>query len=85
MYVSCLGSSLCDELITRLEESYRVCVCVCVCVCVWCVCVCECVWCVCVCVCVRARPIVCDRETSTMKRPEPDCAVTCSTTSHARH
>jgi len=32
--VCCVGSGLYDELITRLEESYRVCVCVCVCVCV---------------------------------------------------
>jgi hypothetical protein len=29
-----VGSDLCDELITRSEESYRVCVFVCVCVCV---------------------------------------------------
>ena len=55
MSVSCdscvlSGRGLCDELITRTEESYQVwCVCVCVCececvcVCV-CVCVCECVW-----------------------------------------
>jgi len=28
----CVGSSLCDELITRSEESYQACVCVCVCV-----------------------------------------------------
>ena len=28
----CVGIDLCDELITRLAESYRVCVCVCVCV-----------------------------------------------------
>ena len=33
--VCCAGSGLCDELITRSEEYYRVCVCVlCVCVCV---------------------------------------------------
>ena len=32
--VCCVGSGLCDGLITRSEESYRVCVCVCVCVCV---------------------------------------------------
>jgi hypothetical protein len=32
--VSCVGIGLCDELITRLEESYRVCVCVFNCV--WC-------------------------------------------------
>ena len=31
--VCCLSSRLCNELITRSEESYRVCVCVCVCVC----------------------------------------------------
>jgi hypothetical protein len=36
MFVSCVclfcaGSGLCDELIARSEESYRVCVCVCVC------------------------------------------------------
>jgi hypothetical protein len=31
--VCCVGSGLCDRLIIRLEESYRVCVCVCVCVC----------------------------------------------------
>jgi len=49
------GRGLCDELITRPEESYRLCVCVCVCVvCVVCVCVCG----VCVCVC------VCDLDTS---------------------
>jgi hypothetical protein len=30
--VCCVGSGLCDELITLSEESYRVCVCVCVCV-----------------------------------------------------
>jgi hypothetical protein len=30
--VWCVGSGLCDELITRSEGSYRVCVCVCVCV-----------------------------------------------------
>jgi hypothetical protein len=50
------GRGLCDELITRTEESYRllvcVCLCVCVCVCVCVVCVCVCVWCVCVCLCV---------------------------------
>ena len=32
--VFCVGSDLCDGLITRPEESYRLCVCVCVCVCV---------------------------------------------------
>ena len=32
MVVCCVGSGLCDELITRSGESYRVCVCVCVCV-----------------------------------------------------
>jgi len=30
--VYCVGSGVCDELITCPEESYRVCVCVCVCV-----------------------------------------------------
>jgi hypothetical protein len=30
--VYCLGRGLCNELISRLEESHRVCVCVCVCV-----------------------------------------------------
>jgi hypothetical protein len=29
--VCCVGSGLCDELITKSEESYRVCVCVTVC------------------------------------------------------
>jgi hypothetical protein len=28
--VCCVGSGLCVGLITRLEESYRVCVCVCI-------------------------------------------------------
>ena len=32
--VCCVGSGHCDELITRSEESYRMCVCVCVCV-IW--------------------------------------------------
>jgi hypothetical protein len=32
--VCCVGGGLCDRLIIRSEESYRVCVCVCVCVCV---------------------------------------------------
>ena len=32
--VCCVGSGLCDGLITRPEESYRLCVCVCACVCV---------------------------------------------------
>jgi hypothetical protein len=27
----CVGSGLCDELITRSEESYRVCVCLILC------------------------------------------------------
>jgi hypothetical protein len=31
-FVCCVGFGLCDGLITRSEESYRVCVCVCVCV-----------------------------------------------------
>jgi hypothetical protein len=35
MFVSCecVGSGLCDELITLSDECYRVSVCVCVCVC----------------------------------------------------
>jgi hypothetical protein len=37
----CVGSSLCNELITGAEEFYRLCVCVCVCVRA-CVCVCVC-------------------------------------------
>ena len=36
----CVGTGLCNKLITRSEESYQVCVCVCVCVCVR-VCVCS--------------------------------------------
>jgi hypothetical protein len=40
--VCCVGSSLCEELITRSEESYRVCL------------------------------IVCDLETSNVRRPRPD-------------
>ena len=31
-FVGCVDSGLCDGLIGRSEESYRVCVCVCVCV-----------------------------------------------------
>jgi uncharacterized protein YsxB (DUF464 family) len=54
--VCCLGSSLCEGLITRSEEPYGVCVCACVCVRAR----------VCVCVCLR----VCDLETSTMRRPK---------------
>ena len=48
--VCCVGSGLCDELITLSEGSNRVCVGVCVCVCVY------------VCVCVRERECVCERE-----------------------
>ena len=44
--VCCAGSGVCDGLVTRSEESYRVCVCVCVCVSNY-VCVSDCV-CVCV-------------------------------------
>ena len=34
VFVVCrIGSGLCEELITRSEESSRVCGCVCVCVC----------------------------------------------------
>jgi len=36
LLMCCVGSGLCDELITRSEQSYRVCVCVCV-LCVSCV------------------------------------------------
>jgi hypothetical protein len=32
-WLCCVVSGLCDGLITRSEEPYRVCVCVCVCVC----------------------------------------------------
>ena len=35
------GRGLCDELIARPEEPYRMCVCVCECVCGVCVSVCE--------------------------------------------
>ena len=67
--VFCVGSGRCDELITRSEESYRVCVCLCVCVCV---CVLLCV-CVCVLLCVCVCPVVCcDLETSTWRRPSPE-------------
>jgi hypothetical protein len=78
MFISCIfyiGSGLCDELITRLEKSYCVCVCVCVwvcvcvgvcvfvgvCMCVWvCVCVWMCVWvCVCMYVCMCVWVCVC--------------------------
>jgi hypothetical protein len=31
LFVCCVGSGLCDALITSIEGSYRVCVCVCVC------------------------------------------------------
>jgi hypothetical protein len=48
--VSCVGSGLCVELVTRSEESYRVCVCVCVCV----------------------SLIVCDIETTTLRRSRPE-------------
>jgi len=59
MFVCCVGSGLCDELITGSGESgcvcvwcvFVVCVCVYVSVCVWCVSVCVCL-CVCVSVCV---------------------------------
>ena len=52
------GRSLCFGLITRLQESNRVCVCVCVCVCE-CMCVYVCVYaCVFVCVCVCMRVCV---------------------------
>jgi len=30
-YLCCVGSGLCDELITRSEKSYRVCVCLILC------------------------------------------------------
>jgi hypothetical protein len=51
--VCCVGSGPCDKLITRSEESYRLCVCVCVRVLVYVrVRACVCVY-VCVCACVR--------------------------------
>jgi hypothetical protein len=35
-FVLCfVGNGLCDKLITRSEDFYRVCVCVCMCVCVY--------------------------------------------------
>jgi hypothetical protein len=71
--VFCVGSALCDGLIIRSGESYRVCVCGCVCVCVR-VCVCECVCtCVCACACVRARVslIVCYLDSATVWQPRP--------------
>ena len=43
LVVCCVGNSLCDGLITRLEESHQLCVCL----------------------------IVCDLETSTVRRPGP--------------
>jgi hypothetical protein len=55
--VCCVGSGHCEELITRSEESYRVCVCVCMCVYV-CVCMCGYV-CVCMCMCVYVCACVC--------------------------
>jgi len=49
---SCLAIGLCDELIIRSEDSYRVYMCVCSCVflCVMCVCVCSVRLCMCLCV-----------------------------------
>ena len=52
-----VSSGFCDELITRSEESYRVCVSVCV---------------VCVCLCVSVCVSVCDLEPSTKTRPGPE-------------
>ena len=49
MLVCCVGSGLCDGLITDLEEYYRESVYVCVCARTR----------LCVCVCVRARVSVC--------------------------
>ena len=40
-YVFCVGRGLCDELITRSEDSYRARARVCVCVCVMCLIVCD--------------------------------------------
>ena len=82
MVVCWAGNGLWEEVITRLEKSYRVCVCVfiIVCVCVFiivCVCVfitvCVCVFViVCVCVfiivCVCVFIIACDLETLKMRR-----------------
>jgi hypothetical protein len=56
--VCCVGSGLCDEVITRTEKSYQVFVCVYVCVCV------------CVCVCARVCLIACVLETTTIRRPK---------------
>jgi hypothetical protein len=66
--LGCVGSGLCDELISSAEKSYR-CVCVCVYVCV----------CVCVCVCL----ILCALETSKMRRPRPDLGC-CTTEKNTR-
>jgi hypothetical protein len=33
-FLCCLGSGVCEGLISRLDDSYWVCACVCVCVCV---------------------------------------------------
>jgi hypothetical protein len=62
--VCCVGSGLCDGLITCSEKSYRVCVCV------------RARVSVCARVRARARARVCvcvsDLETSTMRRPRPE-------------
>ena len=57
--VSCVGSSLCDELIARSEDSYQVYVCVCSRACVR----------------AYLRVIVCGLGTSRMRRPRPSWTV----------
>ena len=80
--VCCVGSGLCDGLITPTGEFYRVRVCVCVCVrtrarvlvflivcLIVCVCVSVCNF-VCVCVCVRARARACVSKLCVIYKPK---------------
>jgi hypothetical protein len=63
--VCCVGSGLCDELITRTEESYYVCLIMCIWVTYVCVCVC-----VCGCAgCARVCLIVFELEISIIRQP----------------